>query len=100
MTRVANLNAGEGSRTVTARASRVVGFSLSFVVGLVVGMLGTFATFNGRLVAVEVEVTQLAEAISAVQKEQKAQQAQLQALSVQVAELSARDDATTRKRPH
>lgn len=99
MTTAAHINAGDGSRTVTARGSRVVGFSLSFVVGVVIGMLGTFATFNGRLVAVEVQVTGLAETIHTIRDEQLAQQAQLDRLDVQLARLGASDDAPARKRP-
>lgn len=98
MTRVANLTAGEGSATVVARSSKVTGFSLSFLVGIVVGMLATFATLNGRIVAVEVEITQLTTTIDAMKKAQDAQQEQLGRLELQLARLSASDDAATHKR--
>ena len=76
-----------------ARSSRVTGFTLSFLTGIVVGMLATFAAITGRIAAVEVQVKNLIESVQEVKQEQGKQRDAVESLSTQVAGL--RSDGET-----
>ncbi len=82
-------------RLASTRTSRATGFTLSFVTGIVVGMLATFAAITGRIAAVEVQIASIVENVRAMQQEQREQRAQLETFATQLARLPTPDDQVT-----